>query len=370
MEIYKKIISPALDRLDSERMHDAARETLHWAEKLPFGLEIAERFAFQREKFIDERLHVVLGGIEFESPTMLGGGWSKKGEVVEAMIRFGFSGVEVGSVLAYPQAGNDKPRQFMVGPGVALNRLGFNSPGMEQVAHNLERYKNKNLRIGISIGLNKLIPHSAAPDMHAHVVEKLHPFATYFAVNPSSPNTEKLRELQMAGPLTDIVQAVIGKMQEIGEIKPVFVKIAPDLATEHVDDVIQVVLDNGLAGIIATNTTNNVDIKTKYGVGNQLGGLSGNDEDFRRMATEKVAHIHRITNGQLEIIGVGGIHDTETALEKIKAGARIVQVVTGIREVGPTLPGRINRGLIDWMNQYGVRDLNEIRGIDAGNQTT
>ncbi len=363
--MYKEVVSPLLDRLDSEKMHVAARETLYWAEKLPFGLAIAERFAYHQERFTDQKLHVNLGGIEFDTPVMLGGGWDKLGKTVKAWHKLGASGVEVGSVLAYPQPGNDKKRQFMIGPGVALNRLGFNSPGMYEVAKNLERYNNDSIPIGISVGLNKLIPQIAAPEMHAHVIHELYPYASYFAINVSSPNTPGLRALQDKGPLTDIVQAVNGQMDKLGERKPVFIKIAPDLPTEDVDDVIEVVLDNRLTGIIATNTTNNVDIKAKYGYGDQAGGLSGNDEEYRKMATETVRHIYKITNGGLEIIGVGGVNSAQTALEKIQAGARVVQVVTGIREVGPTLPGRINRGLVDWMDNHGIKHLNEIIGSEA-----
>jgi len=364
--MYKELVSPVLDRLDSETWHVRAREALHRAEASPFTLQLLEKFAFQRERFSDQRLQVVLGGIEFDNPLVVGAGWDKAGHAVRGLYTLGFAGVEVGSVLAYPQPGNERPRQFMIGPGVALNRLGFNSPGMDVVFENLQPYRESGIPIGISLGKNKEVPPQDAPEAHAVVVKKLYEEAAYFVINVSSPNTPGLRALQERGPLTDIVQAVNGTMDEMGDRKPTFVKIAPDLTNEAVDDVIRVVADNNLTGIIATNTTISPEIKAKYGENwrNEAGGLSGDDPDFRRMATEKIAHIYRQTGGKMEIVGVGGVKDTATALEKLQAGARIVQIVTGIRSEGPTLPGRINRGLVEWMDQEGVKNINEIVGAD------
>jgi dihydroorotate dehydrogenase len=156
-------------------------------------------------------------------------------------------------------------------------------------------------------------------------------------------------------------------MDAMGGRKPLFVKIAPELTDHTLDDVIAVVTDNDLTGIIATNTTTSPDIKAQYGERwrNEPGGLSGDNPEFRRMATEKVAHIYRETADRMEIIGVGGVKDAETALEKIKAGAKLVQVVTGIRGEGTALPGRINRGIVRYMEKEGIKSIHEIRGIDV-----
>lgn len=366
-EIFKDVVSPVLDRLDSETWHVRAREALHLAEATLFTLKLLEQFADHRQRFTDGRLSVVVGGVELDNPIMVGAGWDKAGRAVRGLYQLGFSGVEVGSVLQYPQPGNDKPRQFMLGPGVALNRLGFNSPGMEVVAHNLERYRESGIPVGISLGKNKDVEPKDAPEAHAAVARRLYYDAAYFVINVSSPNTPGLRALQDKGPLTDIVQAVNGAMDEMGERKPLFVKIAPDLENEAVNDVVEVVADNGLTGIIATNTTVRSDLKALYNERwrNEAGGLSGDNEEFRRMATEKVAHIYRETGGKMEIVGIGGVKDTQTALEKIKAGARVVQVVTAIRGEGPVLPGRINRGLVGWMEKEGVGNINELVGVDA-----
>lgn len=365
--MYKKIVSPLLGKLDSERWHTRARDALHFAEATPFTLTLLELFADRHHRFTDERLRVHLGSIELDNPVIVGAGWDKVGRAVKALYTLGFASVEVGSVLAYPQEGNPKPRQFMLGPGVALNRLGFNSSGMKVVARNLEKYKGCGIPIGISLGKNKAVAAKDAPEAHAIVARTLYADAAYFAINVSSPNTPGLRELQDKRPLTDIVQAVQAAMTDMGGRKPLFVKIAPELTDEAVDDVIQVVLDNNLTGIIATNTTINQDIKAKYGEKwrDEAGGVSGDDADFRKMTTAKVAHIYRETRGSIDIIGVGGVKDTQTALEKIKAGAKAVQVVTAIRGEGTTLPGRINRGIIDYMQKEGINNIDELVGIDV-----
>ncbi len=365
--MYKEIIRPILDRLDSETWHNIARESLHLAELSPISLKILEKFAHGRKRFTDERLRVVLGEIEFDNPLIVGAGWDKAGRAVKGLWQLGFAGVEVGSVLSHPQPGNPKPRQFMLTPDVALNSLGFNSPGMEVVARNLDRYKGSGIPIGISIGKNRGVDTKDAPEAHAVVVRSLYEYASYFAINVSSPNTPGLKKLQDKAPLTEIVHAVNQAMNEMGGKKPLFVKIAPELIDEAVNDVIEVVIDNGLTGIVATNTAESAEIKAKYGDKwrNLPGGVSGNDRDFRKMATEKIAHIYREAGDKLEIIGVGGIRDTETALEKIKAGAKLLQIVTAIRGEGTTVAGRINRGLVDYLEREGIVSLVEIVGVDS-----
>jgi dihydroorotate dehydrogenase len=368
-KMYKEILDPVLMKLDSETWHTRAREALHIAEASPLTLKLLEQFADRHQRFTDARLNIVLGGLKLENPVVVGAGWDKAGRAVKALHTLGFAGVEVGTVVAYPQEGNPKPRQFMLAPGVALNRLGFNSPGMDAVAHNLDRYRGSGIPVGMSLGKNKDVALKNAPQAHATVAETLYDYAAYFAVNVSSPNTPGLRALQEKTPLTDIVQAVNETMDRLGARKPLFVKIAPELSPAAVNEVIEVVLENGLTGIIATNTTINQDIKAKYGEPwrHEAGGLSGDDAQYRTMATQHVAHIYRETQGKIEIMGGGGVKDAHTALEKITAGARVVQVVTGLRGEGPALPGRINRGLVDYMEKEGVRSLQELVGIAVKN---
>lgn len=363
--MYKRFIDPLLNRFDSETTHVLTREALHLLEGLPLGLKAVEMLSFGRKRFSDPRLRVSLEGMEFENPLLVGAGWDKPGRAVRALWHLGFAGVEVGSVLMHPQPGNPKPRQFMIGRGVALNRLGFNAKEIEEVFLNLKKYDGSGIPIGISIGKNKDVEEINAPAAHAFVVRWMYDIASYFVINVSSPNTPNLRALQDKEPLTRIVQEVLGVMDEFGiRRKPLFVKIAPELTREAVDDVIEVALDNGLTGIIATNTTVSPELKARYGERwrNEAGGLSGDDPDFRKMSTEKVAYIYRNVGDRLKIIGVGGVKDAESALEKIMAGASLVQVVTAIRGEGPTVAGRINRGLVEFMEHEGVKSIQELVG--------
>lgn len=364
-EIYKNIISPVLDRLDSETWHVRAREALHFAEKYPFTLKILEQFAYRRKRFTDERLNVILGGtVHLDNPVMFGAGWDKAGRAVRGLYTLGFSGGEIGGVPAYPQPGNDKPRQYMIGNGVSLNRLGFNSIGDEATARNLERYKKDKIPVGINVGKNKRIPDSVAPEMYAEVIKTLYKYASFFVFNVSSPNTPGLRALQEKKPLTDIAQMANQVMDALGGRLPSYIKVQPGLTREALSDVIEVTIDNDFIGIISDNTTTDAEIKAKYGERwrNEMGGLAGNDDDYRRMTIEDISFIFRESGDKVEQIGVGGVNNTTTTLDKLFAGAKTVEIVTGIREVGPTLPGRINRGLVDFMEQEGIRNLEEIRG--------
>lgn len=369
--MYKELVRPVLDHLDSETWHVLARNFLHFAESNPITLKLLERFfAHEGKRFSHEKLKITLGGIMLDNPLLVGAGWDKPGKAIKALYQLGFAGVEVGSVLEFPQEGNPKPRQFMLSPGVALNRLGFNSPGMEAVSKNLEKYSKTGITIGISLSKNKIIPNELAAQTHANLTKFLYPVASYFVVNVSSPNTPNLRQLQDKGPLTEIVKAVNSAMDEKGKRKPLFVKIAPELTDAETDDVIDVVLSNGLTGIIATNTTVNPDIKAYYGEWwrNEAGGVSGNDFRYREMSTKKIEHITKVTNlKNIEIVGVGGVNSPNSTLEKIAAGAKSVQIVTGIRGEGTTLPGRINKYLIRWMKKEGINSIEEIVGVGRKN---
>lgn len=372
MNRYERFVSPALDHLDSERAHVAARELLHFFEN-DFTIGIIERLADQGHHFMDERLNVVVGGVSFENPLIVGAGWDKAGRAVRGLYELGFAGVEVGSVLAYPQPGNPKPRQWMIGPGVALNRLGFNSPGMEQVAKNLENYRDEGIPIGISIGVNKHILEKgpdAVFEAQAAVVDCLVGYADYIVNNPASPNTPGLRAYQAKDLLIGSTIAIGEAIRRNGGNQKQIVKLAPDLANNELDDAIGVAVDYGL-GIVAVNTTNSSDIKAKYGERwqDEMGGLSGDDEEFRAMATEKVRHIREATRGAIEIIGVGGVNSGPTALEKIAAGANAIQIVTGIRQVGPTLPGQINRWLVDYMEREGIHSIADLVGSAVADHT-
>lgn len=366
--MYKEIVRPILNNFDSETFHDFARECLHFAEISPLTLKLVEFFAYKHKRFADSRLNVDLGGIKFDNPLIVGAGWDKAGRAVLGLWHLGFAGVEVGSVLEFKQPGNPKPRLFMVSDGVAINWLAFNSPGMDVVAKNLDRYKGSGVPIGISIGLNRDADQDRAHESYAAVAKRMYDYADYFAINVSSPNTPGLRKLQARDSGNDIIRAVNEAMDGEGGRKPLFIKIAPELSFKEIDDIIEIALDHSITGIIAANSANVPELKAKYGERwrNETGGLSGDDEEYRKMTTGIVAHIYRQAGDKLDIIGVGGIKDAETALEKIRAGAKALQLVTAIRGEGTAVAGKINRGIVDYMFQHGIKSLDEIVGIDAG----
>jgi dihydroorotate dehydrogenase len=366
MSFYKKFVSPVLDRLDSETMHDVVREALHYAEitrpsRAMLGLIIAGK------PLHSEKLRTSVAGINFENPVQVAAGWDKQGRAVRALFLLGFGSVEVGSVLQHPQPGNPKPRQWVISPGVIINALGFNSPGMEAVAHNLLRYRDVRIPIGVNIGKNKDVPVDDTPRAYAIVAKCLYQDASYFVINVSSPNTPGLRRFQDRPLLTEIVKAVCRTLEECGGPKPTFVKIAPDITEEALNEIIEVVCENKLAGIVATNSSDNPELKTRYGKRwrEQPGGLSGDDETYRQMSTAKIAHIYRETGGKITIIGVGGVKDGPSALEKLRAGASLVQVMSGLRGEGLGVAHQINHQLAEWMERTGVSSIAEVVGLDA-----
>lgn len=294
---------------------------------------------------------------------MVGAGWDKKGRAVDGLYALGFAGVEVGSVLVHPQKGNPRPRLWIDEPtkSVGLNRLGFNSSGMEEVAGNLSEQQRPGVT-GISLGKNKLTPDEQAPWAHAAVAERLHGFADYFVINVASPNTPGLRNLLNPEPLTNIIRAVRLVLEKKG-VKPLFVKTTVDLALADLDNVLGVCVNEQVDGVIDTNTTTQEDIKAKYGWQGQMGGVSGNDPDYRRKATERMRHITCETRGTgLERIGVGAINDAASAIERMEAGAQVVQVVTAIRQHKGCVASDINRGLLKRVERDGLTSINELVG--------
>lgn len=365
--IYKTFLRPVLDRLDSETWHHNVKELMHLCEFSGLTLRILEFAASGGARVTDKRLGVSVAGVPFENPLIVGAGWDKTGKAVRALYSLGFAGVEVGSVVERPQRGNPKPRQFMVTPEVCLNSLGLNSPGMGAVFENLRRYGRLNMPVGMNLGINSDTSHEDAPRAYAAVARKFRSDATYFAINVSSPNTPGLRKLQDGGRLKEIIRAVTESLVDSsGEGKPLFVKISPDLSLGAIDDLLGVVIDSGISGVIATNTSDNRDLKAKYGMKWESlpGGISGNDLEYRALSTSIISHIYRAAGGELEIIGVGGVCDTASALEKLRAGAKALQVVTGLRGEGLSVANSINRGLLRFMDENGIHNLSEITGSD------
>ena len=367
--IYKTFLRPVLDRLDSETWHHNVKELMHLCEFSGLTLRLLEFAASGGAKVRDKRLGVTVGGVSFENPLIVGAGWDKTGRALRALYSLGFAGVEVGSVVERPQRGNPKPRQFMVTPEVCLNSLGLNSPGMDTVFRNLAWYGRLDMPVGVNLGINSDTSHEDAPRAYAAVAKKFRDNAAYFAINVSSPNTPGLRRLQDRGRLEAIIQAVRASLGDSsGGGKPLFVKISPDLSLGAIDDLLGVMIDSGISGVIATNTSDNQALKAKYGVKwkGLPGGISGNDLEYRSLSTSIISHIYRTAGGELEIIGVGGVSDTASALEKLCAGAKVLQVVTGLRGEGLSVANSVNRGLLRFMDKNGIKNLSEITGSDHG----
>ena len=298
-------------------------------------------------KVQDTRLEREVFGLKFENPVGLAAGFDKDAKLFDELGAFGFGFVEIGTVTPLPQQGNPKPRLFRLKQDHGLiNRMGFNNSGIEAVTSKLRRNKTK-LIIGGNIGKNKLTPNEDAVSDYEICFEKLFPYVDYFAVNVSSPNTPGLRDLQEKAPLT----ALLNRLQELNSAKdkrkPILLKIAPDLTNAQLDDIITIVADTKIDGVIATNTTiDRNGLKTDK---NKLkaigdGGLSG--KPVKSRSTEVIKYLADTSNKAFPIIGVGGIHSPEDALEKLDAGATLVQLYTGFIYEGPALIKRINKAIL------------------------
>jgi dihydroorotate dehydrogenase len=298
-------------------------------------------------KVKDKRLQREVFGLKFENPIGLAAGFDKDAKLFDELASFGFGFVEIGTVTPLPQEGNPKPRLFRLRVDSGLiNRMGFNNQGIESVVSRLRR-KKSNVIIGGNIGKNKVTPINDAANDYAICFEKLFPYVDYFAVNVSSPNTPGLRDLQEKAPLA----ALLNSLQELNnkkeKRKPILLKIAPDLTNEQLDDIITIVADTKIDGVIATNTTTHRSglktVKNKLEtIGN--GGLSGKPVALR--STQVIKYLSDKSNRAFPIIGVGGILSSEDALAKLDAGATLLQIYTGFIYEGPSLIKRINKAIL------------------------
>ena len=287
-------------------------------------------------------------GIKFDNPVGLAAGFDKDAKLFDELASFGFGFIEIGTVTPLPQDGNPKPRLFRLNDDSGLiNRMGFNNQGIELVVARLRR-KKSDIIIGGNIGKNKHTSNEDAVNDYAICFEKLFSYVDYFAVNVSSPNTPGLRDLQEKKPLT----ALLNSLQELNnkkeKRKPILLKIAPDLTNEQLDDIIDIVVDTKIDGVIASNTTiDRSGLKTNensvQAIGN--GGLSG--KPIRLRSTQVIKYLADKSNKAFPIIGVGGIHSAEDAIEKLDAGATLLQVYTGFIYEGPSIVKRINKAILE-----------------------
>lgn len=288
-------------------------------------------------------------GLRFPGPVGLAAGMDKDAQRVDAFARIGFGFVEVGTLTPVAQPGNEKPRLFRLKADRALiNRMGFNNAGMMAAVARL-RHRKPGVIVGGNIGKNKTTPNEQAIDDYVKCFEALHPVVDYFVVNVSSPNTPGLRALQEKEPLLVILNALQQRAASKDVHRPILLKIAPDLTNEQLNDIVSVVQESGIAGVIATNTTiNRSGLHTPRaevdGIG--AGGLSG--APVRARSTEVVKYLRDRMPKPIVIIGVGGIDSAEGAIEKFDAGADLIQVYTGLVYEGPTLLKRINETYVQW----------------------
>jgi dihydroorotate dehydrogenase len=304
---------------------------------------------FLAKEVVNEKLAVNLFGLTFKNPVGLAAGFDKDARFFSEMGALGFGFVEIGTVTPLPQEGNPKPRLFRLKSDSAIiNRMGFNNEGVAAVAKRLAKRKiSDNLIIGGNIGKNKWTPNEKANEDYIKVFKELYPFVDYFAVNVSSPNTENLRALQDKEPLLKLLGELKRLNIELQSPKPILLKIAPDLSNDQLDDIVEIALSLPLDGIIATNTTiSRQGLITSQEVVSEIGagGLSG--KPLTKRSTEVIRYLNQKLGGVIPIIGVGGIHSTEDALEKLAAGASLIQLYTGFIYEGASLIADINNELI------------------------
>ena len=299
-----------------------------------------------RYKVTSPQLERTLFGITFPNPVGLAAGFDKNADYLHAFQYLGFGFLEIGTITPKPQPGNPRPRLFRLKKDQALiNRMGFNNEGMEVAVRKLKN-RPKGLIVGGNIGKNKVTPNEEAVTDYLLAFDALYPYVDYFVVNVSSPNTPDLRQLQEKEPLRQLLHELNGQNLKKPSKRPILLKIAPDLTNGQLDDILEIVEETKLDGIIATNTTISRDgLKTDASTLSQLGagGLSGAPLGDR--STQIIAYLRR-KNPTLPIIGVGGIVDQKSALEKLDAGADLLQVYSGFIFKGPSLVRQINKAIM------------------------
>jgi dihydroorotate dehydrogenase len=336
--MYKVFIKPILFLFDPEWVHHTVFSTLKLIHRIP-GIGNLIKGFYQVK---DQRLERKLFGLTFPNPVGLAAGFDKDAKLYKELSNFGFGFIEIGTLTPKPQPGNPKKRLFRLPEdGGLINRMGFNNEGVEAAIERLKR--NKGILIGGNIGKNKLTPNEEAVSDYVQCFEALFPHVDYFVVNVSSPNTPNLRALQDKEPLTHLLQTLKDLNHSKSKPKPILLKIAPDLTEEQLVDIIDIVTSVKIDGVIATNTTlsrEGLQSENK----SEMGGLSG--KPVTKKSTEVIRFLHEKSKNAFPIIGVGGIHSPEDAIEKLEAGASLVQLYTGFVYEGPGVVKRINKAIL------------------------
>ncbi len=337
-----KIFRPLLFSVDPERIHHLVFKILHLKSRLP-GFKSALKLLYG---FEDQKIQRKVFGLTFKNPVGLAAGFDKDVRLIDELADLGFGFIEIGTLTPKPQAGNAKPRLFRLPNDQALiNRMGFNNEGVLAAVERLKK-RSQNIIVGGNIGKNKDTPNETAHQDYTYCFDVLYDYVDYFVVNVSSPNTPGLRDLQEKGPLLKLLQTVRNLSDQKALVKPVLLKIAPDLTTGQLDDIVEILKATRLDGVIASNTTVSreglrTDVMTLEKIGQ--GGLSG--KPLAKKSTEIIRYLRQKLGKDFPIIGVGGIMSPADALEKLQAGADLIQLYTGFIYEGPLLIKRIKKAI-------------------------
>ncbi len=374
--LYKQFFGHILERddgIDAEQLSQLTLNSLEKAalyRKWPGIATLLEELEKELQRR-DAKLEQTLFGCNFQNPLGLAAGFDKNGIAASIWHNFGFGFVELGTVTWHAQLGNPKPRLFRLSKEkAALNRMGFNNRGASKMKETLEKQRlpppgSRSSIIGLNLGKSKITALEDAPDDYAYSLEILGSLADYAVINVSSPNTPGLRKLQDSTELRKLIK----KLRRLTSCPPLLVKIAPDLNNKEIDNLAQVAYQEGLAGIIATNTSldrlgleKRIILQTGKPLSLEQGGLSGNP--LRSRALEVLRRLRKNAGEDLPLVGVGGIDSAESAWERIAAGASLIQVYTGWIFQGPILVPHILEGLITQLNRHGCRNIKEAVGSE------
>ena len=337
------LLKPIIFRIQPENAHELTMKLLQFACSIPGLSWVLKRWYSVNSK----GLTVEVAGLEFPNPVGLAAGFDKDAQWLGEMATLGFGFVEIGTITPVSQSGNPKPRLFRLPSDEGIiNRMGFNNGGMESAVERLKQ-RPEGLLVGGNIGKNKVTSNADATLDYEKCFDALHPYVDYFVVNVSSPNTPGLRELQEKEPLSKLLLALVARNEAKSIQRPIFLKIAPDLTDAQLDDIIDLVSETTISGVIATNTTiDRSGLKASKEIVESMGagGLSG--APLRNRSTEVIRYLHSQSQGTFPIIGVGGICSPEDALEKLDAGASLLQVYSGLIYAGPGLVRQINRAIL------------------------
>ena len=341
------ILRPFLFKINPETAHSLAINALKFGNIASIKINKSPRI---ETSIFNEKIH---------SPIGVAAGFDKNAEVYNSLFNLGFGFVEVGTVTPKPQFGNPRPRVFRLEEDEALiNRLGFNNQGCEEISLRIKKNKPKGL-LGINIGPNK--DTSDRIKDYTTCLKKFINLASYITINISSPNTENLRDFHKTSELNNLIKSILEEKNNSNSSTPIAVKISPDLSSNQVEKISQILIDNKIETIIISNSTD----RNREGLTNmnrfEKGGLSG--KPIEKISNRIINEFYNLVGKQIKIIGVGGVDSAKSAYEKILSGATLVQLYTGMVYRGPRIAAQINNGLIKILEQEGINNINDVVGL-------